>query len=239
MQNFAEALPHGPLEEVLPDVFFVTGTMKTVLMGAHWHFSRNMTVVRDGGQLTLVNSVRLDEVGLRRLEGLGRVANVVRIGSLHGHDDAFYKQRYGATAWALADMPPLPGAEPDKWLSEGGEMPFAGASVFVFCSTKLPECILRVDRAGGILIACDSLQNWLAPDAFFSDESRKMMTDMGFFQPANVGPLWMQVSEPKGEDFTRLRELSFRHVLPGHGSPLKDAAYEAFTQRFTQVFGAG
>ena len=27
-----------------------------------------------------------------------------------------------------------------------------------------------------------------------------MMMKMGYFQAANVGPLWMQVNEPKGED---------------------------------------
>jgi hypothetical protein len=70
--------------------------MKTMLMGAHWHFSRNMTVVRDGEALTLVNTVRLDEAGLRRLESLGTARNVVRIGVLHGIDVPFYIARYGA-----------------------------------------------------------------------------------------------------------------------------------------------
>jgi hypothetical protein len=51
------------------------------------------------------------------------------------------------------------------------------------------------------------------------------------------GPLWMQVNEPKGEDFARLRELSFRHALRGHGAPLGDTAKEAYTDRFHRVFG--
>jgi hypothetical protein len=93
MGELLPALPHGRIEEVFPDVFFVTGTMKTVLMGAHWHFSRNMTIVRDGDALTLINTVRLDEPSLAELEKLGRVANVVKIGSLHGRDDAFYVSR--------------------------------------------------------------------------------------------------------------------------------------------------
>jgi hypothetical protein len=37
--------------------------------------------------------VRLDEPSLAELEKLGRVANVVKIGSLHGRDDAFYVSR--------------------------------------------------------------------------------------------------------------------------------------------------
>ena len=37
MDTFAPALEHGQLQEVLPGIFFVTGAMKTMLMGSHWH----------------------------------------------------------------------------------------------------------------------------------------------------------------------------------------------------------
>jgi hypothetical protein len=237
MDQLPPALPHSNLEVVFPDVFFVTGTMKTVLMGADWQFNRNMTVVRERGALTLINTVRLDDTGLKELDALGRVASIIKIGSLHGRDDAFYKSRYGATLWAPPGMSHEHGLTADKELVPAGEMPFAGCSVFVFRTTKLPECILCIDRAGGILVACDSLQNWLAPDKFFSEDSRKKMMKMGYFQAANVGPLWMQVNEPKGEDFARLRELSFRHALCGHGAPLCDTAKEAYADRFHRVFG--
>jgi hypothetical protein len=237
MDQLPPALPHGPLEEIFPDVFFVAGTMKTVLMSAAWQFSRNMTVVRDGDALTLINSVRLDDAGLAELDALGRVANVIKIGSLHGRDDAFYRARHGAKFWALPGMVHDHGLVADQELSPGGEMPFAGCSVFVFRTTKRPECILRIDRAGGILVSCDSLQNWVEPDKFFSDESRQMMTEMGFFQPANLGPVWMQMNEPQAQDFARLRELSFRHVLCGHGAPLRDTAKEAYATRFQRMFG--
>jgi hypothetical protein len=236
MDAFPGALPHGELEEVFPGVYFVTGTMKTVLMGAHWHFSRNMTVVRDGDALTLVNSVRLDDGGLARLDALGKVAHVVKIGSLHGRDDAFYKARYGATFWALPGMQHEHGLAADRELVAGGTMPFPGCTMLEFRSTKLPECILRIDRAGGILVACDSLQNWIAPDAFFSDESRQTMTTMGFFQKANLGPVWQQVNEPRAEDFRRLERLDFRHALCGHGEPLRYTAHEDFSARFAKVF---
>lgn len=236
MTQFAEAMPHGDIQEVFPDIFFVTGTMKTVLMGAHWHFSRNMVVVRDGGNLSLINSVRLSDEGLKQLDALGTVVNIVKIGSLHGLDDAFYKDRYKAKLWALPNMPHAEGVEPDQILSTDGQLPFAESSIFVFEHTKLPECILRIDREGGILIACDALQNWMAPDAFFSDESRQMMSEMGFFQSANLGPVWMKVNEPKAQDFIRLNELAFSHVLCGHGTPLRNNAQQAFAERFKQVF---
>ena len=136
MTEHPPVLPHGKIEEVFPDVFFVTGAMKTVLMGGHWHFSRNMTIVREGGDLTLINTVRLDEAGLDELEKLGKVANVVKIGSLHGRDDAFYVARYGAKFWAGAGMKDEHGLKPDKELVPGGETPFAGCSVFAFRMTQ-------------------------------------------------------------------------------------------------------
>jgi hypothetical protein len=206
-------------------------------MGSDWQFSRNMTVVREGVALTLINSVRLDDGGLAQLDALGRVANIVKIGSLHGRDDAFYRARYGAKLWAPAGMTHGHGLVADEELRLDGRMPFAGCSVFEFRTTRLPECILRIDRAGGILVACDSLQNWLTADEFFSDESRRLMNEMDFFQPANFGPLWMQVSAPQQPDFVRLREMSFQHVLCGHGEPLRDTAKQAYVARFERLFG--
>jgi hypothetical protein len=237
MEQFSPMLPHGALEEVFPDVFFVTGTMKTVLMDVDWQFSRNMTVVRDGDALTLINSVRLDENGLAKLDALGCVTNVVKIGSMHGRDDAFYRARYGAKFWALRGMVHEHGLVPDYELRPDGEMPFSGCSVVAFHTTKLPECILHIERAGGIIISCDSLQNWIEPDEYFSDDTRRLMTEMGFFKPTNVGPLWMRLMEPQAQDFARLQEVSFRHALCGHGTPVRDIAKEAYAATFQRVSG--
>jgi len=239
MDEMPPALPHGQLEEIFPDVFFVTGMMKTVLMNTDWQFNRCMVVVREGNALTLINAIRLDDAGLAQLEALGRVANVVNIASMHGRDIAFYKTRYGATFWALPDIQHEHGLTPDKELAPGGQMPFAGCSLFDFRTTKRPEGILHIDRAGGILVSGDSLQNWLAPDEFFSEDSRKMMTEMGFICCAGLGPLWMQLNEPKVQDFIRLLELPFQHVLPGHGSPLRDTAKEAYMATIRRAFGGG
>jgi hypothetical protein len=39
-------IAHGQLEQIFPDIFFVTRAMETVLMNTRRQFSRNMTVVR-------------------------------------------------------------------------------------------------------------------------------------------------------------------------------------------------
>jgi len=236
MSQFPEALAHGSIEEVFPNVFFVMGAMETVLQDIDWKFSRNMTVVRDGERLIIINSVRLTDAGLVELDKLGKVTDVVRLGSLHGRDDPFYIDRYDANYWAMPGMEHETGLKATHELKPGGESPISDASVFEFCTTEIKEGILRLDREGGILIACDALQNWTKPDEFFSDASRNMMQDMGFFTPANVGPVWLQAAEPKGDDFARLKELSFKHALCGHGEPLRDTAQQDYNATFKRVF---
>ncbi len=236
MGNFRDAMPHGQIREVFKDVFFVTGTMKNEFFGSDWHFSRNMTVVRENGNLTVINSVRLNDEGMAELDKLGKVVNVVRIGDMHGVDDPFYVERYNAQFWALPGMTIQPGLKVDKELKEGGEMPFSGASLFVFKTVQRPECIIRLDREGGIMIACDSLQNWVAPNEFFDEDTIGKMTGMNFFRPANLGPAWMHVSQPQAADFVRLKEIPFRHALCGHGEPLLNEAQGAFHNTFNEYF---
>ncbi len=237
MSQFPPALQHGNIEEIFPDVFFVSGAMETVLQDMDWKFSRNMTVVRDGERLIIVNSVRLNDAGLAALERLGQVTDVVRLGSLHGRDDPFYVDRYGAEYWAMSDMQHETGLMATRTLTPDGPLPISDASLFAFHTTRIPEGILRIDRAGGILIACDALQNWLTPDEYFSDTSRELMQQMGFFTPANLGPVWVQRATPAGDDFARLKALSFKHALCGHGEPLRDTAHEDFSDTFNRMFG--
>ncbi len=236
MSTFAEAMPHGNIREVFKDVFFVPGTMKGEFFGSMWQFSRNMTIVREDGNLTILNSVRLNDEGLKALDTLGKVINVVRLGDMHGIDDAFYVDRYKATFWALPGMKVKDGLKVDKELIPGGEMPFRDASLFVFETVKRPECIIRLNREGGIMIACDSLQNWVEPDQFFDEATVATMQQMKFFRPANLGPAWMFESQPGAADFLRLKEIPFEHALCGHGYPIVNNAQKEFLRTYNEYF---
>lgn len=235
---FPEALPHGPIEEVFPDVFFVTGEMRTMFPefpDVPWVFNRNMTIVRDGTALTLINSVRLDEQGLAALEALGTVEHLVRIGALHDRDDAFYVDRYHPTYWATRGIEPE-GLSVDEYLVPDGKTPFSDCTVFEFTTTAKPEGVLIVNRSGGIAVACDSLQNWVKPDEFFSDDTVELMGTLGFWQPANIGPLFAMRNDPKEDDYQRLLELPFRHALCGHGEPLRDSARDDYRATVGRTF---
>lgn len=236
--QFTPAWAHGDIKEIFPDVFFVTGTNKVQHEGVDIQTSRNMIIVRNGSELTLINSVRLNDGGLKKLNKLGCVAHIVRIGAFHGRDDVFYKSKYqSAQLWILKGMSYESGLKFDRELTPGGEMPFPGCSLFVFETSSLPEGILHIEREGGILISCDSIQNITAIDQFYSPETAKSFQDRGLVKPANISPIWLGATHAKSFDFDRLlKTMNFRHLIAAHGEPLMNTAYEQVKATFERVF---
>lgn len=244
-KDAAPALPHGELREVFPDVFFVTGSLK--MPGVMpIRFSRNMTVLRQGKSLTIVNSVRLNEAGLAALDALGKVERVIRIAGFHGMDDLFYKQRYGAEVWAMKghvyvagfNASPKPEDEyfkADVAFDETTELPIEGASLYRYASAKTPEGLLVLDREGGVVVAGDSLQNWQSSDEYFSLVGSVMMKLMGFIKPFNVGPGWLKATKTTSADLKKVLDLRFEHVLPAHGLPAKGGAKDAYRAALEQL----
>ncbi len=231
-QPFAPARAHGALDEIFPGVFFVTGGFK---MTSLLSFSRNMTVLREGERLIIVNSMRLSEAGLAALDALGRVTDVIRIAGFHGADDAFYKDRYGATVWVLRGHTYQRGLEPrgpeyftpDRVLDADSPLPIAGARLFIYESNPR-EGLIILDRDGGIVIAGDSLQNWHTPNQHFSFFAGPVMRVLGYIKPCNVGPGWLKLGKPPAADLARVLELSFEHVVPVHGDLVTGGAKEKF-----------
>lgn len=232
------AYPHGALQELFPDIFFVTGTV-AMAGPLPMRFSRNMTVLRDGESLTLVNSLRLDEAGLSALDGLGKVAHVIRLAGFHRMDDAFYKQRYGARVWVVKGQVYAKGFDAPKTAPEAGyfkadvemdattALPIAAASLTAF-DCIAGEGLLRLDRDGGILISGDSLQNWQRVDEYFSWPAGVAMKVMGFIKPHNVGPGWLKAAKPKTAQLKEILDLEFEHLLPAHGAPVIGGAREKY-----------
>jgi hypothetical protein len=231
---FPVAAAHGELRELLPDLFFVTGTLS--MPGAlPVRFSRNMTVVREGKRLVLINSVRLDQAGLSALEALGSVTDVIRLAGFHGADDAFYKDRYGAKVWAVKGQRYTAGFsqdaheyfQADAEISAGTALPLAGASAYVFGSTP-PEALLVLARDGGMVVAGDCLQHWHQVDSYFNWLGAFMMRRLGFIRPHNVGPAWLKQAKPSPDDLRGVLALDFEHVFPAHGAPVLGGAKEAY-----------
>jgi hypothetical protein len=229
------ALAHGELREVFPDIFFVTGTI--ALPGPlPVRFSRNMTVVREGERLVVINSLRLDDEGSKKLDRLGRVTDVIRLAGFHGSDDPFYKDRYGAKVWAIEGQRYTAGFnagateiyfEPDVAISAATKLPLADASLYLFASTP-PEALLLLARDGGIVVSGDCLQHWHQVDPYFSWLAKPMMRAMGFIKPHNVGPGWLKQAKPPASELRGILDLAFEHVLPAHGAPVLGGAKNAY-----------
>jgi hypothetical protein len=227
------ARPHGELREVLPDLSFVTGTIR---MAAPVRFSRNMSVVRRGDRLILVNSVRLDDAGLAALDKLGKVTDVIRLAAFHGMDDPFYAERYGAKVWVVKGQRYTAGFKPtaaDTYFTPHHEMdattelPIPGAKLIMIDSTP-PEGMLLLPEHGGVVISGDCLQNWAAPDEYFSWLGRVMMKRMGFITPHNVGPGWLKQAKPPKDQLRAILGLPFANVLPAHGTPVVGDALDRY-----------
>lgn len=232
----AQAWPHGEIQEIFPNVFFVMGTNMTTYEGMQLQHSRNMIIVKNANELSLINTVRLSENGLQSLERLGQVTNIVRIGAFHGRDDAFYLDKYSAKLWALKGMQPENNKFTANELIPNGKMPFPDCSLFVFETASQVEGILHLNQEGGILISCDSVKNWTQVDEFFSEQTGKLYEKLGFLGTATISKIWQQACNIQSEDFVRLKSLSFKHLLSAHGEPLLNDAKEKLAQTIQAEF---
>ena len=87
---YAPVYPHGPVETIGENVFMVRGSIK---MNPIVRITRNMAIVREGEELTLIDPVRVDDKTLADIDRLGTVRHVLRLGPFHGIDDPFYMDR--------------------------------------------------------------------------------------------------------------------------------------------------
>lgn len=228
MADFPAAQPHGPITEIFPDVFFVTGSFRFAPLMS---ITRNMTIVRQGSKLTLLNSLRLDAAGEAALAKLGQVEHVVRVGSFHGLDDAYCVDRFGATLWAPPRTKNATGA---RELAPGAS-PIEGSTVFLFEKGKVGEAALVLDQDGGVLVTCDSFQNWTSFEGC-SALGKLMMKVMGF-GPTLIGGPWIKAMGLEvREDFDRLLELPWKHLVPAHGTVLRDTAKEGLRTAIARRF---
>jgi hypothetical protein len=218
----------------VPDLFLVRGSFRAAPLLS---IGRNMTVVRQGGELVMLNAVRLNEAGEKRLTELGAVTHVVRLGSFHGSDDPYYRDRFGATLWSVPGV-----GNGTRPLLDGTAGPLRDGEIFVFGTGAVDEAAAIIRRPGGaVLVTCDSVQNWVGPLGC-SLLGALMLRAMGFFKPAKVGPLWAKKATGgrPGElwpKFERLLEKDFQHLIPGHGDPLRDHAHEMIRRSLARDLG--
>ena len=234
--DFAPVYPHDPIEQVADDIFMARGSLK---LNPVIRISRNMAIVRQNGELTLVNPIRLNDVELQRLEALGAVKHLFRLGAFHGVDDPFYMARYRPAFWCQAGGTAYPQPPIDQVLTEDAELPFDNAALFCFRNTNQPECILRLAAGRGLLLTCDAIQHY----GDYSNNNlpaRLVMPFIGFRKTTLIGPIWLKLMTPQGanlrDEFARLLDWEFDRLLSAHGTLLASAARGAVRQAVARAF---
>jgi hypothetical protein len=148
-------LPHGPIEELAPGLWSVTGSLPFPL-------KRNMAVYRlEDGTLLLHSVIAMDEAGMARLEALGKPSVLIVPNGGHRMDAPFYKQRYPA---ARVVAPAATRAVVEKVIKVDATceeaLPPLGVRLHTVAGYKTGELGYEVDIPGGTaLILCDVVAN--------------------------------------------------------------------------------
>lgn len=231
----------GTLAKVFPGADDVWWTWGTVRFAPGVLFPRNMTIVRQRGELVIIHPVMLPAAEQAKVEALGPIRHIVRLGAFHGMDDPAYVQRYQPTVWAPPGVDLRPGVTVHNELRPGGPCPLDDGIVHSFVGSRTPELAIVVPLHGGILLTCDSVQNWETAHGC-SLLGGWMSRLMGFKGRACIGPGWRKMSEPKGgkgfgPEFERLLQLDFRHAIGAHGPPMCETAKDDLRARVRELYG--
>lgn len=231
------ATRHDALKQLFPGVYFLQGSIQ---MKPGVRINRNMVVLAHEGELTLINSVRLNDEGLAALDQLGKVTALVRLGDFHGIDDAFYLERYQCDLWGQQGSRVYKRVPPTRFFADGDAGPVPHARYFTFSAVTCPEAALLL-TSHGLLITTDSLQYYGKQLRHFSLPAKMAFPFLGFHRGLNIGPMWLKGVTPEGasltSDFERLATLEFDALVGAHGEPLMTGAKAALLKELTKVFG--
>ena len=228
--------PHGDIEPIGTDIFMVRGSIK---LNPFMRISRNMGIVCEESEITLINPIRLNAGTEDKLRALGEIKNIVRLEAFHGIDDAYYVEKFKAQFWSQPNGMAYKEPIIDVEIGMGGLTPVEDCEFFEFRNTTQPECALLLKRDGGVLFTCDSIQHY--GDYSYSNWLAKLvMPRIGFPKTTIVGPIWLKLMTPEGggleEEFRRLLDLNFDKLLSGHGTFLAHDAFKEVKKAIDKAF---
>ncbi len=219
-------LPHGPLVQLAPKLWQVTGSLR------NQGLPRNMVVhqLSDGG-LWIHSAIALDEPTLEALEALGPPRVLVVPNGWHRLDCAVYKERYPdvkvlcpqAARKAVEKKVPVDG---DVETYEGE----AGVRCLEPAGARGMERVYGLDVGGGqALVFCDLMFNLDHMPGFGGWIARNVTASTGFFGVTRLGRL-MGVSD-KGALRAWLEEMAdlddLLAITVAHGAAIvEDCASE-------------
>ncbi|WNZ56469.1 hypothetical protein QT397_03640 [Microbulbifer sp. MKSA007] len=140
--NYPPTEPHGEIRQLLPNFFYVPGTIK---LAPGVTINRNMGIARWQDHLTLINPIRLRPQQEEKLKDLGRVSHAIRLGYHHGRDDLYYRDHFDLTFWTQRGSDFYP-PKADKVLRQEDVCPIPGGALLSFpkVSFQKPYCGSRL-----------------------------------------------------------------------------------------------
>lgn len=217
---YAPAFPHDPIIQIFPNIYFIHGSIK---IGPGLRMNRNMVIIKQDHDLTLINPVRINDEELAKLDQLGTVKNVMRLGDFHGLDDQFYIDRYQAQLWSQSGHETYKELIPHQIIQAQTQSPIKDSEFFIFETAKYPEAALLI-KPLKLLITTDSVQYW-SDWSYFTPATKFVVKLMGFGLGLFIGGPWLKKVTPKGkslkQDFAKLLTLDFDNLISAHGKPLK------------------
>jgi hypothetical protein len=238
LEHYPPASAHDPISQLLPNIYWVHGSVK---IGPGMQMNRNMLIIKQGPDLTLINPVRLHDQHLHKLDALGQVQHLIRLGDFHGLDDAFYLARYPAAAfYCQTGQSSYPAPAQAITIDPLSKPPIDDAEYFIFASAKYPEAALLLKQQR-LLITTDSVQ-YLADWSYTSPLTRVVLWFMGFKLGLQIGRPWLKRVSPNTEamraDFARLLNLDFDCLIAAHGSLLQKNAKALLADEVAKTFRA-
>jgi len=219
--------PHGGLEAIAEGVYVVRGSIK---LNPLVRITRNMVVVQGEGGVTLIHAVRVNEETEQAICALGDIKYVLRLGAMHGVDDPYYVERFGAKFCCAPGGTAYPGPDIDVPLKEMLDLAITDAELFEFSGSKQPEAALLVRRGSGLLITCDAIQHY-GDFSYNNTLAKLLMPFLGFKKTTLIGPIWLKAMTPEDaslqEEFERLVELPFDSLIAAHGTHLVSGAKDS------------
>src|SRR5690554_3739987 len=232
---YPPSYPHDEIENIFRGVYFLHGSIK---MGPGMRMNRNMIILKDGDELSLINPVRMNNESLSKLDELGVVRRILRLGDFHGLDDAFYIDRYKCEFWAQDGQETYKTPRITNQISSSVNCPFPNSQFFTFESAQYPEAaILLKDHK--LLITTDSVQ-YYSDWSYFTWFTKLAFKLLGFKIGVNIGPPWLKRVTAKGSslkaDFEKLLELDFNSIVAAHGVLMRLGAKEALSEEVARTF---
>lgn len=214
-----KVFPHGSLDELSSDLWWVQGSMPRMTL------PRACTVVREEGQLLIHSPICLEEDGMQELEALGELRWLIVPNGLHRFDAPRYKARYpqletrcppGARE-RVAKAVPVDGSTEDFAIGRTRFVAIQGVAE--------REAVMRVQRPEGVTLVFTDLLFNVAHHGGLGGLILRLMGSSGGPRTTPLAKLTLVKDKRElRRSFEALADDDVVRLVPGHGQVIETDA---------------